>query len=154
MARRNQTNARKVELLNELTSHRLQIKVKKRILDQEIAAFSEQIKDTINVPKLITNKIKSSFNSDPTKWFIISTLGGLLITKFLFGSFGSKYKRNEENPKARRSIILALVGMVAKPIIKSYLVGKAQHFFAQKFLGHQQVSPEYDYQQYSDYDIR
>ena len=165
MARRDQSNARKLALLNELTTHRLQIKVKKRALAQQIAASTEQIKDTINVPKQIrklftnffSNKIKTSFTNSPTKWFIGSAIGSLIISKILFSSISNLFKKStDDEPKIRRSIFFTLLGMAARPIIKSYLIGKAQQYLTQKFLSPQQLS-DYDYSRdsdYADYDIR
>lgn len=158
MARRDQSNARKLILLNELTQHRLQIKVKKRALEHQIAVSKQQIKDTINIPKHITKllrgKLKSSFTNSPTKWFIGSTIGGLIISKFLLGSFGSKSKNsNDLVPKVQRGIFFTFVGMVAKPLIKSYITKAARRFIEQKFLSPQELTDEND-QLHPDYDIR
>lgn len=158
MARRDQSNARKLELLNELANHRLQIKVKKRALTKHIVTSTDQIKGIFNIPKLITkfvtNKIKSSFASSPTKWFIGSAIGGLIITKLLFSIIGRLFnKSSEAEPKVKRGVLFTLLLMAARPLIKSYLIGKAQQYFSQKFLTHQQPS-EYDYSRDSYYDIR
>jgi hypothetical protein len=151
MARRDQSNARKLELLNQLTTHRRDITAQKQVLVQQIAQTSQQLKDTINIPKLISNKIKSSFTNNPTKWFIGSTIGGLLISKFVFGFKTSIFKNSKENdPKASRSIFYTILGMAARPLIKTFLLGKAKDYVTQRFLGHQKEY-QYEYQDESDY---
>lgn len=155
MARRDQSNARKLELLNELTSHRLNIKVKKRALARQIALSAEQIKDTINIPKILRNKIKSDFKNSPSKWFIASTIGGLLISKFLLSSIGSKFNKSSKGgKKSYTSFFLNLLGKAASPLIKSYIIGRAQRYLAQRFLDQQEQISQHDYPPYSDYDIR
>ena len=91
MARRDQSDpeSRKLELLSQLSNHREDITRKKQVLVQEIAESKEALKEKINVPKLVTNKIKTSFSDSPTKWFIGSAIGGLIVSKLFFGTVGS-----------------------------------------------------------------
>ena len=155
MARRDQSNARKLELLNELALHRLQIKVKKRALIQQIALSTEQIRDTINIPKILGKKIKSAFKNSPSKWFIASTIGGLIISKFLLSSICRKFKKPTGGvQKSQRNILLDLLVSAVRPLIKSYLIGKARRFLAQRFLDNQERISQHEYPVYPDYDIR
>lgn len=152
MARRDQRNAeqRKVELLSQLTSHRKDITAKKQVLVQQIADSKDEIKDTIkekiNVPQLITNKVKSSFSDSPKKWFIGSAIGGLIISKVAFSLFGGIFRKPKKQ-KMSRGLLYTVAGMAARPMIKSFLIGKARDYVAQRFLGQQtpqQQSPYHD----------
>jgi|GEM_PF-2444277 len=149
MARRDQSNERKLELLSQLTKHRRDITAKKQVFVQQIALSKEQLKDQINIPKLVSNKIKSSFTNSPTKWFIGSTIAGLLISKLFFGSVGNIFKKSNKQ-KSSRGMLYTLAVMAARPMIKSFLIGKAKDYIAQRFLGQQQIS-RHEYQHESDY---
>jgi hypothetical protein len=151
MARRDQSNARKLELLSQLTIHRRDITAKKQVLAQQISESTQQLKDTINIPKLIGNKIKSSFTNSPTKWFIGFTLGGLLISKFVFGLKATIFKTSKEIEKtASKGIFYTLAAMAARPLIKSFFIGKAKDYVTQRFL-RQPQSNQYDYQDEHEY---
>ncbi len=141
MARRDQSNQRKLELLNQLTAHRKDITAKKQVLVQQIAESKEQLKDKVNVPKLVSSKVKSSFANSPTKWFIGSAVGGLIISKLVFGSVGSIF-RKPKKAKVSRGLLYTLAGMAARPMIKSFLIGKARDYVAQRFLGQQPQHPQ------------
>ncbi len=144
MARRDQRIAkeRKLELLSQLSTHREDISLKKQRLVHQIADSKDEIKDTIkqkvNVPKLITNKVKSSFSDNPKQWFIGSAIGGLIISKVAFSLFGGIFRTPKKN-KVSRSFLYTVAGMAARPMIKSFLLGKARDYVAQRFLGQQQA---------------
>jgi hypothetical protein len=150
MASRDQSNKRKLELISQLTNHRKDITAKKQVLVQQIAESKEQLKDKINIPKLISSKIKSSFVNSPTKWFIGSTVAGLLISKIFFGSVGSIFKKPNKK-KASRGIFYTLAAMAARPMIKSFLIGKAKDYVAHRLRSHQQEISQHDYEPESDY---
>ncbi len=150
MASRDQSNKRKLELVTQLTANRRDIIRKKQVLVQQIAVSKEQLKDKINIPKLIGNKIKSSFTNSPTKWFIGSTVGGLLISKFFSGSMGSIFKKTKKK-KVTSGMFYTLAAMAARPIIKSYLIGKAKDYVAHRLRSQQQQISQHEYQHDSDY---
>lgn len=158
MAHRDQRNAeqRKIELLSQLTSHRRDITAKKQVLVQQIADSKDEIKDTIkqkvNVPQLITNKVKSSVSDSPKKWFIGSAIGGLIISKLAFSLFGGIFRKPKKK-KISHGLLYSLAGMAARPMIKSFLIGKARDYVAQRFLGQQppQQAPHYNDEYNSGY---
>ncbi len=154
MARRDQSNARKLELVNELSRQREQIKHSKAALVQQLAGSLDQIKATVNIPKLLGNKIQSSFRSHPTKWFIASTVGGLLISRFILsGISGRTIESSVDHQKRSSGIFLSAIGYVARPLIKSYLMGRLQRMIAERFLSHQQGFLDEEYPPRSDYEI-
>lgn len=136
MARRDQSHERKLELLSQLTKDRRDITAKKQVLVQQINESKAQLKDKINVPKLVSTKVKSSFASSPNKWFIGSTIGGLIISKLFLGSVGSIFRKPKQK-KASRGLLYTLAAMAARPMIKSFLIGKARDYVAQRFMGQQ-----------------
>lgn len=146
MARRDQSNQRKLELLKQLTNHRKDISFKKQVLIQQIAESKEQLQDKINIPKLFCSKIKSSYANSPAKWFIGSALGGLLISKLFLGPIFKK--QQEKNQKGSHGLFYSIVAMAARPMIKSFLIGKARDYLAQRFLVQEQ---QQTFQQDSDH---
>lgn len=145
MARRDQSNARKLELINQLNSHRKDITAKKQILVQQIAESKSQIKDQINVPKLLSSKIKSSLAKNPTNWFIGSALGGLIITKLTLGSVSSLSSafRKPKKKKSSHGLIYTLAGMAIRPMVKSFIIGKARDIITQRIIAQQQLQQDY-----------
>ncbi|MGJ8656236.1 MAG: hypothetical protein ACSHX6_07285 [Akkermansiaceae bacterium] len=141
MARRNQSNERKLELLSQLDKNRKDITVKKQVLVQQIDESKQQLKEKINVPKRVTNKVKSSFASSPTKWFIGSAVGGLIISKLFFGTVGSVFKKPKQQEKVSRGLLFTLAGLAIRPMVKSFLIGKAKDYVTQRFLVPQQPQP-------------
>ena len=120
------------------------------MLVQQIAVSTEHLKDKLNIPKLIITKIKSSLTNNPTKWFIGSAVGGLLISKLFSGSVGSIFKKPKKQ-KVTRGMLYSLAAMAARPMIKSFLIGKAKDYVAHRFLSQQQEISQHDYQHESDY---
>ena len=152
MARRDQSDpeSRKLELLSQLSNHREDITRKKQVLVQEIAESKEALKEKINVPKLVTNKIKTSFSDSPTKWFIGSAIGGLIVSKLLFGSVGSVFRKPKKD-RVSRGLLYTLAGMAVRPMIKSFLIGKAKDYAMQRILGHRQPQQIQYQQQLNEY---
>ena len=159
MARRDQSDpeSRKLELLSQLSNHREDITRKKQVLVQEIAESKEALKEKINVPKLVTNKIKTSFSDSPTKWFIGSAIGGLIVSKLFFGTVGSVSSvfRKPKKDKISRGLLYTLAGMAVRPMIKSFLIGKAKDYAIQRFLGQpqqpRQISQQHQQHHHNEY---
>mgnify|MGYP000159171670 CR=1 FL=1 len=84
MARRDEQQ-RKLELLEQLSRQRAQITSQRSRLTTQIAYKTEEIKNKINVPRRIKDSVRSSFSSSPTKWFIGSAIGGLILSKIIIG---------------------------------------------------------------------
>lgn len=150
MASRDQSNKRKLELVTQLTANRRDIILKKQVLVQQIAVSTEQLKDKLNIPKLIITKVKSSLTNNPTKWFIGSAVTGLLISKLFSGSVGSIFKKPKKQ-KVSRGMLYTLAAMAARPVIKSFLIEKAKDYVANRLLSQQHQVSDYDYQHESDY---
>ncbi len=166
MASRDQSKQRKLEILNQLSSQRSQIAAKKKLLTKEIAeskeVFSTQLKDKVNVPKMVGSKLKSSFSNSPNQWFIASAVGGLVISKILFKGKRSKPKSTRtiaaqgaatsvissifRKPKEREQthgLFYSLIGYAARPMIKSFAINKVRNYLTHKIMMQQQYDNEY-----------
>ena len=146
MASRDQTNERKLELIGKLAVQRRDIIYKQQAFVQELAESKQQLKDQINIPKLIGSKIKSSFSGNATKWFVGSAIGGLIISKFIFRSSNSSEDtiKSASSPVSK-NLLLTLFGMAARPLLKNFFIGKAKDYLARRFLTQQQQLSHYDY---------
>lgn len=155
MAHRDKQNLqqRKLELLNEMSQHRENISVKKQSLFQQIDKSKNELKDNfvdkINVQKMLSNKVKTSFSSSPTKWFLGSALGGIVVSKIFFGSVGrvsggSKKKSsvNEDSSQVSKGIFMTLAGLAIRPMVKSFLLGKARAYVSNRFFAQQSVQSQ------------
>ncbi len=152
MARRDQSNARKLELLNQLNSHREEITAKKQILVQQINESKSHIKDQINLPKLLSSKIKSSLTKNPTNWFIGSAIGGLIITKITLGSvtpLKSVFRKPKKN-KPSHGVFYTLAGMAIRPMVKSFIINKARNIITNRIIAQQQLNQEYYEEHYPE----
>lgn len=148
MAKRDEQQ-RKLELLDQLSRQRAQITSQKSRLATQIEEKTEEIKEKINVPKRLKNNIQSSFSSSPTKWFLGSAVGGLLVTKILFGG----RRRISKSPsrsglraaKVSRGLISTSLIYFGKPYLKSYLFRKGRAMLLKRFIPsqHQAEYPEY-----------
>jgi len=105
------------------------------VLVQEIAESKDEIKDKVNVPKLVTKKVKSSFSDNPTKWFIGSAIGGLIVSKFVLGTVGFIFRSPKKT--VSRGILYSLTSMAMRPMIKTFLIGKVKDVLMQRFLSQQ-----------------
>jgi len=115
MASRDQSKQRKLELLSKLSSQRSSITAKKQVLNEQIAeskeVLSSQLKDKVNVSKIVGSKVKSSFTNSPNKWFLGSVLGGLVLSKLVF--------RKKHTPKTSSSVVEAAVGAGISSIFRT-----------------------------------
>lgn len=155
MASRDQSKQRKLELLNELAVHRRDVVVTKQVLVKQISENKDQlkeqitnkIKEKINIPKMVSTKVKSSFTNNPKQWFIGSAVGGLFISKIIYGSVGSVFKKKKK--KSSHGMLYSLAGMAAKPIVKSFLMNKAKDYMIQRYAAQQprEIYHEDEYRQ-------
>ena len=175
MASGDQSKQRKLEILDKLANHRSDISAKKQVLAEQITEskdlLTDQIKDKVNVPKIVGSKVKSSFSNSPNKWFLGSVVGGLIVSKLIFR--GSKSRNNVKtsvadtavsagisgigsifrSPKKRRQthgIFYTLVGYAARPMLKSFVLGKVRSYVANKVVQQAQQPREVYYEEYDD----
>ena len=132
MAQRDEQQ-RKLDLLQKLADRRAEIAHHRADLGQQVAAKKAAWGNKLNVPK----RIKASVSHSPAKWLVGSTLGGLLLTKMLFGRRKRRLAKATDSV-ASRGLLTSLALFAAKPLLKSYLLGKVRHIVAQKYLGVQQ----------------
>ena len=128
MARRDEQQ-RKLDLLQNLASRRTEIAHQRVALSQQVAEKKAAWGNKLNVPK----RIKASVSHSPTKWLIGSTLGGLFLTKMVFGKPKRRFTKVKESV-ASRGLLTSLAFFAAKPLLKSYALGKVRHYVAQKYL--------------------
>ncbi len=140
MAKRDEQQ-RKLELLDQLSRQRAQITSQKSSLVKNIEQTKVELKEKINVPKLINTKIKSSFSNSPTKWFVGSAVGGLFISKILFGrgrrkkrSFLANRKEEKSSSDVPRGLLMSAAFYFGKPMLKSYAIRRAKEYIANKYL--------------------
>jgi len=155
MASRDQSNARKIELLCQLTEHRKDIAQRKRLLMEQLDEKTGDLKNKLNLPKFVSGKVKTSLKSSPTKWFIGSTIGGLLLSKLIFKSKQPRLTKiarkakvsKQQNKTPSKGIIYTVTAMAAKPLLKSVVAGKVKDYVAQRFILQQQDhhQPPYDH---------
>lgn len=149
MAKRDEEQ-RKLELLEQLTRQRGQISRQRSKLATQIDGKKEEIKEKINVPKRLKNNIRSSFSSSPTKWFLGSAVGGLVITKVLFGRRKSyrKASASEGSANVSRGLLTTALLYFGKPYIKSMLFRKGKSMLLRKFIPGQRQwqANEYEYE--------
>lgn len=172
MASGDQSKQRKLEILSKLANHRSDITAKKQVLIEQISeskeVLTDQIKDKVNVPKLVRSKVKSSLSNNPNKWFIGSVAGGLIISKLIFRN-GRNSKRSSvvstavgagvssifRTPKERRQthgLFYTLIGYAARPMLKSFVIGKVRNYVAHKIMMQQQSPQRPREVYYEDYD--
>jgi len=174
MARGNQSKQRKLELLNKLSNHRSDITAKKQVLSEQISEstdiFTSQLKDKINVPKMVRSKVKSSFANSPNKWFIGSVAGGLLLSKLILRRSKPQTEKPSSvvekavglgissifrSPKKRRQthgVFYSLMGYAARPLLKAFVMGKVRNYVAHKMVAQQ--PREVYYEQPEEYHYR
>jgi hypothetical protein len=152
MASRNQSDKRKLELLSQLTVHRMDITTKKQVLLQQMAESKEQLRDKMNIPKRIIAKVKSSFSNNTTKWFIGSALGGLILSKIFIGSGNSSLKVKKSNLKpATRGMFATLTSLAMRPILKNLIIGTAKSYVMQRFMSHHAQISQHDQEYEADH---
>lgn len=152
MAKRDEQK-RKLELLERLSRQRAQITSQRSRLASQIVEKKEELKDKINVPKRIKENVRSSFSSNPTKWFLGSAVGGLIVSKLLFGrkkkqkTLGSKLSSGTNT--VSRGILTSALLYFGKPLLKRALINKAKNYVIQRYLlKKQQQQIQMDQQQY------
>lgn len=153
MAKRDEQQ-RKLELLEQLSRQRAQITSQRGKLVTQIANTTEEIKDKINVPKRlkdgIKNNIRSSFSASPTKWFLGSAVGGLLVTKILFGrkKIYSKVNSVSGSTSVPRGILTTSLLYFGKPYLKRFLFKKGRTMLLRRFIPIQHQAEEAQYSEY------
>ncbi len=145
MARRDEQQ-RKIDLLQKLASHRTEIAHHRAELGQQISQKKATWEKTVNVPK----RIKTAVTQNPTKWLVGSTIGGLLLTKILFGRRsgrrrGKNINRQQLAKVESRGLLATVALFAAKPLLKSYLINKAKSYVAHKYMGRHQQHPADEY---------
>ncbi len=161
MAKRDEQQ-RKLELLDQLSRQRAQITSQKSRLATQIEDKKEEIKEKINVPKRIKNGIKnnitSSFSSSPIKWFLGSAVGGLLVTKVVFGrksssSLKASATTKDVPTKVSKGLLATSLLYVAKPYFKSFLLNHGKTMLLKKFMPRQRQLEAPEYHDAHDHDI-
>lgn len=147
MASRNEQQ-RKLELAQQLANHRQSIAVQKEQLTHQIISKKEAIQAKLNVPR----RIKASVTNNPKKWFIGSTIAGLVLTRI----FRSSHRRqiissSVTEAKSSKSLLTTVALMVAKPLVKSFIMRKAKGYIAQRIAArymHQHLEAYENQQEY------
>ena len=134
MARRDEQE-RKLELLAQLSQQRAEITSQRGIVAAGLAGKKAEIKDKINVPKRIKSSVASSFSVSPVKWFLGSAVGGLVLSKILFGRKKVyRYSKSDSVTEgSSRGLLASAVIFVGKPFLKRYLVNKGKTMLMNKF---------------------
>ena len=173
MASGDQSKQRKLEILNKLSHHRSDIAAKKQVLNEQIAEskelFTSQIKDKIDVPKMLKSKVTSSFTSNPNKWFAGSVAGGLILSRLIFRKnkkdispatsvaeqalgvgIRSIFRRPKKRPPTH-GIFYSLMGYASRPLFKAFVMGKVRTY-ANKIIMQQAQRPrEVYYEEHERY---
>jgi len=76
---------RKLELLQKLSSQRQQISNQRDELSSQVAESAQELKSKMHVPTLIKKSVSSTVSNHPTKWFLGSAIGGLVLSKVFLG---------------------------------------------------------------------
>jgi len=150
MAKRDEQQ-RKLELLEQLSRQRAQITSQKSRLATQIEDKKEEIKEKINVPKRLKNNIRSSFSSSPTKWFLGSAVGGLIVTKLLLGKKSrsiSKLSSSSSSSTISRGLLTSALLYFGKPMLKRVLFNKAKDYVIGRFHKRQSQAQIEQQQQY------
>jgi len=147
MAKRDEQQ-RKLDLLDQLARQRAQITSQKSRLATQIEGKKEEFKEKVNVPKRLKNNIRSSFSSSPTKWFLGSAVGGLLITKILFGKKKVYSQASSETVPAKvsKGLVATSLMYVAKPFLKSFLLNQGRTLLLRRFMPGQAQLEEVEYE--------
>ena len=143
MARRDEQQ-RKLELLEQLSRQRAQITSQRSRLTTQIAYKTEEIKNKINVPRRIKDSVRSSFSSSPTKWFIGSAIGGLILSKIIIGrrSAGVLKSSVYSSKNVSRSLLVSALFYFGKPYLKRMMINKAKLMLLRKFMPQAFQTPE------------
>ncbi len=142
---------RKVELLQNMAVQRNQITTHRALVTNKVAEIKEHYQQKLNVPE----RIKDSIKGNPKKWFIISAIGGLVISKVIFGK--KKFKASEAQgsvTKTSSGMIATAAAFALKPILKSFVINKVKDAVARKYLAHHQDQHQEYYEQQLEYDER
>ncbi len=147
MAKRDEQQ-RKVELLQNMAVQRNEITRNRALVTEKIAETKDRYQQKLNVPK----RIKDSVKGNPKKWFIISAVSGLVISKVIFG----KKKHRVSNDQgvitsASRGMLATFAAFALKPMLKSLAINKVKDMIARKYMPQQQYyDPQLEYEEQSD----
>lgn len=124
MASTNQSEERKLEILQRIEESRNSVLGAKILLD-------EQISNTLNVPK----RLKNSFSEKPAKSFGIALATGLGASLLLRAKSKRKKKKAQLlqfSKPAKSSLLSGVAIAVLKPVIQKLIVQYSQQWIAQR----------------------
>ena len=136
MAATDQTEQRKLELVEQLADARSSVLGAKLLLDDQITEKKSALSEFLNFPK----RIKRSFTEQPAKSF------GIAIASGLGASFLLKRKSNKKSQQKaiKRSVFTGLTLAIVRPILQRLALQYSQQWLAQrgenKFAASQKLS--------------
>jgi hypothetical protein len=136
MAATDQTEQRKLELVEQLADARSSVLGAKLLLDDKITEKKSELSEFLNFPK----RIKRSFTEQPAKSF------GIAIASGLGASFILKRKSNKKSQQksVKRSVFTGLTLAIFRPILQRFALQYSQQWLAQraenKFASSQRLS--------------
>lgn len=139
---------RKIELARQLALHRQSIAVQKEQLTHQIISKKEAIQEKLNVPK----RIKAAVSNNPKKWFIGSAIAGLVLTRIFRGSRRRQIvSASVAEAKPSKSLLTTVALMVAKPLVKSFIMRKAKGYIAQRIAARYMHQHPEAYEEHQEY---
>jgi len=141
---------RKLELLDQLSRQRAQITSQRSRVATQIANKKVELKEKINVSKRVKDTVRSSFSSSPTRWFVGSAVGGLFVSRILFGKRSPRRERrssssSSSSSKESKGIVKSSLLYFAKPYIKSFLFNKGREMLLRKMMS-KQIAEQQQYE--------
>jgi len=124
MAATDQTEQRKLELVEQLADTRASVLGAKLLLDDQITEKKSALSEFINFPK----RIKRSFTEQPAKSFAVAIASGL------GASFLLKRKSNKKSQQKamKRSVFTGFTLAIARPILQRLALQYSQQWLAQR----------------------
>ncbi|MFC4994005.1 hypothetical protein [Rubritalea tangerina] len=124
MARTNQSEQRKLELVAQLEDARTSMLGAKLLLDEQLADKKASLTEALNVPK----RVKKAFMEQPIKSFSVALASGLGASIF----FKKKPKKQNTEKVAKASVLTGLFLAVLKPILQRLALQYSQQWLAQR----------------------
>ena len=124
MAATDQTEQRKLELVEQLEDARISVLGAKLLLDDHIIEKKSALSEFLNFPK----RIKRSFTKQPVKSFGIAIASGLGVSLIL-----KKGSNRKPQPKAvKRSVLTGLTLAIARPLLQRLALQYSQQWLTQR----------------------
>ena len=124
MAATDQTEQRKLDLVEQLADARSSVLGAKLLLDDQITEKKSALSEFLNFPK----RIKRSFAKQPAKSFGVALASGLAASFIL-----KKRSNRKTQPKAmKRSVLTGLTLAIARPILQRLALQYSQQWLAQR----------------------